>query len=143
MKEAVGGTYVINIIIIFIFLVFAFFMAVFSYNKAFKVNSRIMMSIEKHEGFNNLSLAEITWTMETIGYRKGAKGDCPSTYDTGELVNMSGSQHQYCIYRFTIDEHYYAYGILTYMHIEVPFVGELIELPIFSKTDKIYEFNVR
>ncbi len=142
MKEAIGGSYVFNIIIVFILIIFAFFMALFSYNKAFKVNSRLMNTIEKHEGFNDLALAEITNTMNILSYEDGAHDNCPQTYDEGTLINMSGSMHKYCIYRFTIDEHYYAYGILTFMHLNLPMIGEFLELPIFSKTDKIYDFNV-
>ena len=59
MRESIGTVTLLNFVIVFIFVVFAFLMGTFSYYKAYKVNNYMVAAIEKYEGFNELSHAEI------------------------------------------------------------------------------------
>ena len=52
MRTPIAYTFIFNLMIIFILIVFAFMAGTMSYYKAFKVNNRIVHSIEKFEGFN-------------------------------------------------------------------------------------------
>ena len=56
MKQSFGSIYMFNFIIFFIVIVFAFIMGIISYNRAFKVNSRIINEIETHEGYNRYAI---------------------------------------------------------------------------------------
>ena len=68
MKESISYTFLLNIVIVFVFTCFAIVMGVLSYYKAFKVNNIITNSIEKYEGFNNLSRNDINLKLNSIGY---------------------------------------------------------------------------
>ena len=59
MKESVGYTATLNIVIVFIVIIFAIFAMALSYYKAYKVSNKIIESIEKNEGYNYLAEAEI------------------------------------------------------------------------------------
>lgn len=140
MKEGLGSVFLFNIIFVFIILVFAFLAATLSYSKAFRVNSRIINSIEKYEGYNKPAINEIERNLNTIGYTRG-QVNCPDR--GGTRLTNGGQSHQYCIYRYKVSKRYYSYGVLTYMNIEVPIINQSLRIPIYSKTDKIYRFGVK
>ncbi len=154
-----------NFIIIFIIIIFAFLAGTLSYYKAFKVNNRIVYTIEKYEGYNfdsgesngnplNSAYEEISAYLASIGYRVAdPEEQCPATHNEMDLVTLEVARsHRYCIYvdhdADTNSEtngnkpeynEYYQFGILTYMNIDLPII-EMIDLPIFTKTNRIYKF---
>ncbi len=167
MKSPIGHTFMFNFIILFIFIVFAFLAATISYYKAFKVNNRIVYSIEKYEGFNykddtkgsngnilDSSYEEIQVYLTSIGYRGATENEkCPSHYDGMPLVELEIERsHRYCIYldQDAIEKtdtegqpvctKYYQFGVLTYMNINLPLI-ELVDFPVFTKTNRIYKFT--
>ena len=167
MKQSLGTTVMLNFIIVFIVVTFAFLSATLSYMKAYKVNSRMSTIIEKYEGYNNYSLEEINNLLKTIGYSP-KKGVCPETQkyvkssygiddyrmrttseiysSTDELNNLGLTLHRnpydYCIYKYQINDNYYRYGIITYIHINVPIINNFIKVHLYNETDKIYNFHV-
>ena len=36
---------------------------------------------------------------------------------------------------------HYSYGVLTYMDMDIPIISQNLEIPVYSKTDKIYKFK--
>lgn len=59
MRESIGTVSLLNFVIFYILLVFAFLAGTLSYYKAYRINNAIVTSIEKYEGFNQLSYDEI------------------------------------------------------------------------------------
>ena len=55
MRESIGTSFMLNFIVLFIFLVFAFLAGTFSYYKAYRVNNYIVNSLEIYEGYNEYS----------------------------------------------------------------------------------------
>lgn len=151
MKTAIGSTFMYNLIIIFIVIVFAFLSGIMSYYKAFKVNNRIVYIIEKYEGYNELSIAEIQLHLDSIGYSQDLRGlDCPDYVDSNKMTNVSedSRRHRYCIYVendvVNSSNHgsgtYHSYEVRTYMSIDLPVVS-WIRIPITTKTNQIYKFT--
>jgi hypothetical protein len=140
MREGLGSVFLYNLIIIYILIVFAFLAATMSYSKAFRVNSKMTKIIEKYEGYNVLSDAEIEQMLGTLGYRNKA-ANC-STYRNLEPVKKISNDYQYCIYeeRDADDSRHTTYGILTYINFEMPF-GLAFQVPIYSKTERIFCFK--
>ena len=68
MSGPVGHTFLYNLIIFFIIVIFAFISGTLSYYKAFKVNNKIIYAIEKYEGYNKLSKEEIDRILGNLGY---------------------------------------------------------------------------
>ena len=148
MSGPIGHTFMYNIILTFIFIVFAFLIGTLTYYKGFKVNNRIVGSIEKYEGYNELALEEIKRTLSNFGYFSGY-GDCEQEYKGMYLIEVGDEEHNYCIYAsYNPDEprtypksgSYYQYGVLTYMRIDVP-LADKIRIPIFTRTNRIYKFS--
>lgn len=151
MSGPIGHTFLYNLIIIFIVIVFGFLAGTMSYYKAFKINNRIVSAIEEFEGYNSNetkggSIEEINRILTNFGYSLD-KIDCKDVYNEMTLVQTSNDSsknpYKYCIY---IDEttptkgKYYTYGVLTYMNIDLPFVNR-INIPVFTKTNRIYKFT--
>ena len=176
MKKSIGGIVMLNVVIIFLVLVFAFIAGTFSYYKAYKVNRQIQNSIERYEGYNGGAQDEINKWLSSIGYTRGNSDDCPKTRDDhgdiGYLIarssTVSGSnmyialensrntlgneEFNYCIYAYKDTDrtvgvnnldtnYYYSYGIVTYIAIEVPIINRVINIPVFTRTEKIYKFT--
>ena len=132
MKESIGMSTILNIIIIFIVSVFAAIAGIISYNKAFKVSTRIGDAIERAEGYNDISKAEINRILGSLGYRKGTI-NCGSNGQTDGL-------YMYCVYPIAKVNDHYQYEVLTYMYFDFPIINEL-KVSIKTKTDFIYCFK--
>jgi len=74
----------------------------------------------------------------------------------GELrLPASGVQQGYCVYYYEYDNSsinagggdvaktdiYYSYGVLTYMKMRFPVVEYALRIPIFSRTNRMYDFG--
>jgi len=146
MKQSIGLTYTLNFIIIFIVITFAFLFGIMSYYKAFKVNSRISNAIENHEGYNSLSIAEINDVLDDLGYKEGAVS-CPAREYDGNTYTSSSSKatndYAICVYEYPLnnDTGYFRYGIVTYIYIDIPIIGQNLQFPVYSETEKIYKFS--
>ncbi len=143
MNTAIGHTFLYNIIIIFILIVFAFIAATLSYYKSFKVNNNIIFTIEKFEGYNDLSLPEINQKLGSMGYSTDRRINCPETYDGMTLVSFEEEVYEYCVYyerQYLLGREYFHYGILTYMTMDLPLVN-MFKLPVFTRTNQIYKFT--
>ena len=151
MKQAIGSVTTINIMIIFIIIVFALLAAMFSYFKAYQINTRIMNGIEISEGYNDTAVKYIDVALNALGYTKGKK-DCPSTRtmngQTGILEENENNEHYYCVYYFEPETEkngyyggcYYSYAVVTYIGANLPFVGRF-DIPIVSRTNRTYNFD--
>ena len=147
MKESMGGVTIINIIVIFMLIIFGLLAATFSYTKAYKVNTRIMNGIEIFEGYNEKSLTYINNFLGSIGYQKGSMDDCSSTLTVdgkiGVLDSRGSEQYHYCVYYFDEQQAgncYYSYAVITYVGFDLPLIRRF-NVPINSKTNRIFNFS--
>ncbi len=145
MKESVGYTVTLNIVIVFIVIVFAFLAATLVYFKSNKVSNIITETIEKYEGYNSYAKSEITQKLKSIGYNKKKLNSCG--YISGCTLQYHGNDG-YCVYlcdeiQRNNDkcEVYYYYRIKTNMLLNVPIINRLLEIPIYSNTNRLYNFE--
>lgn len=142
MRQSIGSTFLINWIIIFLIITFAFLISTLSYMKAYKLNTRIANAIEKFEGYNNLANDEINSKLELWNYKKDSNflAECP-TVKGKEAIQGLNRTYNYCVYEFKINKNYYNYGVRTYIYMELPFVQQLLKIPVYSETERIYYFD--
>lgn len=141
MRGPIAYTFLFNLVMIFVLIIFCFMAGTLSYYKAFKVNNRIIYNIEKFEGYNDDSKIAIERFLGSMSYKTGGIR-CADEYRDMFLV-YEGQDYSYCIY---IDNEspmagdYYKYGVLTYMEIDLPLIS-LVNFRVFTKTNSIYKFT--
>lgn len=140
MREAVGNTFIVNLIIIFILIFIILFAGSTSYTKAYKVKNRIIDIIEENKGYNAEARSQIDRFLGETGYRVTNGGTCRSHYGTGTIPSNSGG-YRYCVETFVKNqgkenEQTY-YGVTSYMYFEIPIIASLVELPVYGETKSI------
>lgn len=140
MRQSIGYPTMLGIIITFIIITFAFLSATLSYMKGFKVNSQVTGILEKYEGYNEFSKAEISKNLNNLGYIKGTP-NCKNQDGYEPAVDYSG--HDICIYeqKDATVGNYFKYKIITYIYMDVPIIAQRIKLPVVSYSERIYYFN--
>lgn len=161
MRESIGSTFLYNMIFLFIIIVFGLLTGTLNYYKAYKVNERILGTIAKDSGYNSVSKKEIDNYLSSIGYTLGGNGtqlNCPqregATMITSNKAGAGDNNYLYCVYYFPDETGgkdkgkknadgrpiYYAYGVTTYIYVELPIVGNF-KIPVYSKGERIYRFK--
>ena len=133
MRQSIGMSQQLNLIIIFILIVFGLIAASLSYYKAFKINNVITDSIEKYEGYNDFSKNEIKNSLASLGYQK-ISINCNNN-------NLSDKSDGFCAYLGDIKKNgdnvvSYNYKVTTYMYIDLPIIN-IIKIPITATTNQI------
>ena len=143
MRQGIGSVFLYNIIIVFIIITFAFIAGIMSYSKAFKVNSRIANALENNEGYNELSNKEINRVLGDLGYISDSRASSTCPRKNGKTaITAYNKNWKYCIYEYDKDEKgYFRYGIITYIRMDIPIIGNTLMLPVYSETERIYEFS--
>ena len=157
MRESVGYSVTINIVITFIVIVFAFLSAAVIYYKTNKASNILVETIQKYEGYNKKAKTEILRKLTNLGYgshsiKCSAKMDTESAFiannkatctyvdpDKAKPENNIG----YCVYKCVDQgiEDYYYYKIRINMMINIPVVGDMLDIPIYANTDRILDFE--
>ncbi len=166
MKQSIGYTVSLNIVIVFIVVIFCFIGGAISYYKAFKVNNAIADSIEKYEGYNDLSKKEIKRQLSSLGYNMSnvtcgshKVGAFPGSTPTKTLIIGEGGNNGYCVYYnvvkctkkgYSVDKtingskdpickaEEYNYVIKTYLRFNLPIINQWLKFPVYTKTNNIY-----
>lgn len=153
MREAIGNTFLVNLILVFIGIMSALLIGSISYSKAFKVKNRIIYTIEKYGGWDsdttNIVRTEIEASLKDIGYQlklanssfysSGSRG-CPDKNGVEPIYGRRGQTvtYHYCVYEYNNEKGHY-YGVTTYMHFDIPLIGNYIEFPVYGETKSLYD----
>lgn len=145
MRESIGSIALYNIIIVFIVVTFAILSGTMSYSKAFKVNNRIINAIEKYEGYNDLSAEWIDKFLATIGYNYDPKGKCGKRNGYEPVLDRN-KDYWFCVYAYPEETRahngqYMSYGVITYIYIDIPLIGDYLRVPVYGKSNRIFCFG--
>lgn len=142
MKESIGYTVTLNLVIVFVAIIFTFLSAALIYFKSNKVTNIVVNSLEKYEGYNSLSEEEMNKQIASIGYQVKAI-NCKSTVRSGGTTCELKKQgtRGYCIYECNESEEYYYYRVRINMMLNVPIINNILDIPIYSNTNRMYDFE--
>ncbi len=131
MRDAVGGSVSIYIIMFFLALINGYLAYSVNYTKAFRVKNRIVSIIEEQEGFTASAKAEIeeyvkdhayyvqfgmTQGARDEGYECFAAGYCVSRKPAGESENIEDEE----LYRG------WNYQVRTFVNIDIPVINKVL-----------------
>lgn len=154
MRQTVGNTFIIKLVIIFTLLFSAFLALAITYNKIFKMKNEVVSIVEKYEGVNTTSTNIIKNYFDYINYR--TTNYCPnSMYDnsnnvygiTSDGVNEMASQDKkylMCYYKTkksntTENVRQYVYNVVVFYKFDLPVLGDLATFAITGQTKAIIE----
>ena len=141
MREAIGGTWMMGIVVFFIVLFSGYLAISVNYSKAFKVKNGIIGIIEKNKGHNATAQGEIDAYLKEIGYY--VYSDCSNKgIDRGTGFVSGTGGHKYCIKKndatnasATLSKSYYT--VTVFFKIDLPIIGDIFVFPVFGETKSI------
>jgi len=136
MRESFGGTFMINLMLIFIVIYISFMCIAISYAKAFRVKNSVINILEQNQYYegDNDTITKVDNYLEKVPYseRDIAKNDCDKRdgYTTKQGACIISSSKENSEYNY--------YKVITYIAIELPFFDINITIPISGETKTIY-----
>lgn len=152
MREAIGGTWITQLIIIFMFIFVAYLALSINYSKAFRVKNQTLSIIEKREGINDTSLKYINSYLKKSGY--DTKGKCKdmgnNVYGISNLnstsltlVRNTNEEYYYCLVKVKSPSKNFQYKayykVKLFFHFSLPVMGNISTFDVSGQTkDVIY-----
>lgn len=156
MRETIGGTWITQLVIIFIFIFVAFLALSLNYSKAFRVKNETLNFIEKNEGFTNKTVEKINNYLTYTGYNTtdtceiGSYGVAKLNNTAYEKVEKSGKdkEYYYCVEKVespTTNFKYRAYyKVELFFKFNLPVIGDIFTFRINGQTkDVIYPADAK
>ena len=154
MREAIGNSLILNIIIVFVAIFIALFVGALAFTKAFKTRNRMLDIIEKYGGYTEEAQLEIAENLHQIGYFMVDNVKCP---DRNLAIKLNkNDNYNYCVYEYGScvecteaggciptsgcdnDRGTY-YGVRMYVHFDIPLIGNFMNIPIYGETRFIFD----
>lgn len=163
MKDAVGSTMLVYIVIIVVGIVGAILIASNMYTSAYKAKNNIISAIDRYYMVNsgngktcfddNTCTNSIASTLKNMGYHLNESDLCNNkiltkvsknaeAVDGVETIQVyaNSSNNGYCVYKTSLSSSEYYYTIVTFSHlnIDVLGIGSLFSTPVYGQTRTYY-----
>lgn len=169
MRESIGSAMLLNIVIVIIGVISAFLISSIAYSKAFKAKNRIISVIEEYNGacdfsdFQDGCANKIEAVLSNMGYSSNISKECERAANDGDdnsniidvlRVYSGEGGHKYCVYKYTLCDYTRVngnrkcsdksniqtyYKVITFMHFDIPVIGQFLEFPVSGETKTFYE----
>lgn len=140
MREAVGGSLLLNLVVIFTSIVILFFAVIIAYSKAYKIKNRIIEVIESNETYDSIVASHLNDDLKVSGYWAATRDQVNSRCDVG---NLNTSEYLYCVYLDESSTEGESYKVVTYIHFDFPVIGDMLTFAVKGETKvlgKVYDY---
>lgn len=165
MKDAVGSTMLVYIVIIVVGIVGSILIASNMYTSAYKAKNNIVSSIDRYYMVNGNTNCfgddgdctnNITDTLKNMGYHyKTSCNNIPKKvlsnanlddegnsagYPKVSSVYTNSGNNGYCLYKTELSESDYYYTVVTFSHLNINIlgIGSLFSTPVYGETRTFY-----
>lgn len=147
MREAIGGTWITQLVIVFMLIFVAFLALSLNYSKAFQMKNELLTIIEKKEGVTTESIGIMNNYLSKNGYN--IKGACDvGSYgvtslqgNTIEKVTNKAQKYYYCVTKYQAPEDNIFskayYKVEMYFYFNLPIIGDIFKFNINGTTNNI------
>lgn len=146
MRQAIGSTWIMQLVIVFMLIFVAFLALTINYTKAYKIKNEMISILEKYEGPNsgeNRSILIINNYLRYNGYR--TTGTCPmeaygaTSLESSTLVPVTkGDKYYYCIQRIDTSTQTFpnraSYELETFFKFNLPLLGDIFTFHVTGET---------
>ena len=159
MRDAIGGTWLFNIVIFFVILFTGYMALSINHTKAFNVKDDIVKIIEREDGFDNLNninstkdkeiISQIAGSLQNMGYRTSSS--CPSAdggpvwygFDREGNKDASGHKSSFCIREINATTSpnmpkIVYYQVVVFYQLDLPIFNSLFGFTVKGDTKLIY-----
>lgn len=135
MRESFGGSFIINLILVFIVVFISFMAVTVSYAKAFRVKNQVINIVEQYQ-YSGAGDSEVE--NKIISYLDSVSYKNLSSSVSDKCNNVSGNLvNGVCIVPFDeVGARYYK--IITYISIDFPFFNLSLVVPVSGETKTMY-----
>ena len=149
MRESIGGTWLLGIVMVFMMIFIAFVSISINYSKAFKLKSSMVTIVEEYQGVNAETIKKLNKEISANGYVN--KGNCANNKFDGYISVLDGvatpngtGKQNYCIYREYKQsdkngENRYYYTVSVFFNISLPILGDIFTFRVSGETNPVYE----
>lgn len=144
MREAIGSSMLLYIVIIIVGAIMLLFVSIISYAKAYGAKNRIVSAIETFGGYTADAKAEIDTNLGHMGYTITSKDFCNSSRVKNHLANLnitssnlnnsSGGRFGYCVYEVSAGTTGSYYVTVTFINFNIPVIGSNLVFPVYGQT---------
>lgn len=142
MREAIGGTWLMGLVLTFVVLFSAFIAVAINYTRAFRVKNEIINIIERDEGYikegKNTTKEKIEDYLKEIGYTtRNMNISCPDNiYGDGNPVANGNYCYKLIPTNNAKTEGYYK--VTTFVIIDLPLMWQALAVPVSGETKLIH-----
>lgn len=144
MRDAMGGTVALVIIVIFIVIALGYMAFNVNYTKAFRMKNKIISVYEDYDGkcLGDCRSAIKNYA-KTIGYSTGNNMSCPNGYYNSDNIYCYKKVESSTSIDDTVDDTYKKsyYRIITKINVEIPIINNILDLKIFYITGDTKSFK--
>ena len=150
MREAIGSSMLLYIVVIIVSIVMLLFASMMSYAKASSAKNKVLSALETFEGYTTDAKAQIEADLGRMGYTVSSSDFCDTARVKNHLnelgvthsVNLNSSttgRYSYCVYNVNLSNGNY-YIVATFINFNIPFIGQTLVFPVYGQT-KIMNIN--
>ncbi len=146
MRQAIGTTWIMQLVIIFMLIFVAFLALTINYTKAFKIKNELITFIEKNEGVSEREGGTLDLIDNYLLYNNyGVAGTCPEgSYGIDNLQSpvlkdtSNGGRYYYCIEKIptagTSTFNRARYRVTVFFHFSLPIIGDIFTFSVDGET---------
>ncbi len=148
MRQAIGTTWILQLVIIFMLIFVAFLALTINYTKAFKIKNELVSMIEKYEGIGDGGSTGAMRIIDNylIYNNYTVQGACEEGKEYG-VTNLSnhtmesarkGRKYYYCVRKINTSKvstpNRSKYGVRIFFHFSLPVIGDLFTFSVEGTT---------
>lgn len=143
MKEAIGQTISLQVILVFMVFLNAFLAFSVNYTKAFRVKNKVINELEQNEGLNATARDNIDEYRQKVGYIVDGKngntednkgkcdhGICITPHCAGKIGTNKKSDSCTADSKNDVSNYRVYYTVETYININIPIINQILDQDI-------------
>lgn len=138
MRESIGGSFLLYVVIFFIGVIILFFASIMSYSKAYRVKNRIINIVENsncNESEQSI-ISKIDYDLSEIGYTFTSVGNCSFNNECTNFntISNTGGNFNYCICKLDAPNGGYYFEVMTFTEFEFPIIKDVIRSNVHGES---------
>ena len=129
MRDAYGGTFMIEIMMVFVVLFVSFTAVIVNVAKTFRIKNELINIIEQDGGYNTKAESDISSYFDTTSYQ--LIGDRPSSCSDNKYWHDS----KYCVTPLPDENNTEYYKVTVYVSISLPIFDLSFIIPVSGETE--------